>query len=302
MAPVALGDVVSSVGGIPIVQRLPDSSVPNNISKPLEQDIEEPSPSQNDADFEELQLNILLGQQSGYTKFPCFICLWDSRAKQGHWVRRNWPLRENMEPGKQNIVQNSLVARDKIILPPIHIKLGIMKQFVKSLDKDGNCFSYICQKFPQLTMEKIKAGIFDGPQIRQLTNDTQFRNSMTELELKAWTVFVSVMQNFLGNKKSENYIELVKNLLLQLKNMACNMSIKLHFLHSHLDRFPENLGDMSEEQGECMRQDLRVMEERYQGFWDTNMMADYCWSLIRHFLKSTHRRRALKRSFLELND
>ncbi|GBP95366.1 hypothetical protein EVAR_99749_1 [Eumeta japonica] len=54
------------------------------------------------------------------------------------------------------------------------------------------------------------------------------------------------------------------------------MSIKLHFLHSHLDRFPENLGDMSEEQGERMRQDLRVMEERYQGFCDTNIMADYC--------------------------
>lgn len=125
---------------------------------------------------------------------------------------------------------------------------------------------------------------------------------MTELELKAWTAFVSVMQNFLGNKKSENYIELVEDLLLQLKNMGCNMSIKLHFLHSHLDRFPENLGDMSEEQGERMHQDLRVMEERYQGFWDTNMMSDYCWSLIRHFPKSTHQRRALKRSFLELND
>ncbi|GBP13914.1 hypothetical protein EVAR_10482_1 [Eumeta japonica] len=177
-----------------------------------------------------------------------------------------------------------------------------MKQFVKSLDKDGNYFSYICQKVPQFTMEKIKAGIFDDPQIRQLTNDTQLRNSMTELELKAWTAFVSVMQNFLGYKKSENYIELVENLLLQLKNMAYNMSIKLHFLHSHLDRFPENLGDMSEEQGERMRQDLRVMEERYQGFWDTHMKADYCWSLIRHFPKSTHRRRALKLSFLELND
>lgn len=44
------------------------------------------------------------------------------------------------------------------------------------------------------------------------------------------------------------------------------MSIKLRFLHSHLDRFLENLGGMSEEQGERKHQDLRVMEERYQGF------------------------------------
>ena len=41
------------------------------------------------------------------------------------------------------------------------------------------------------------------------------------------------------------------------------MSIKVHCLHSHLDRFPENLGDFSEEQGERFHQDIKVMEERY---------------------------------------
>ena len=27
-------------------------------------------------------VNFLLGQQSGYTKFPCFLCLWDSRTRE----------------------------------------------------------------------------------------------------------------------------------------------------------------------------------------------------------------------------
>ena len=27
---------------------------------------------------------LLLGQQSGYRKYPCFLCLWDSRARQKH--------------------------------------------------------------------------------------------------------------------------------------------------------------------------------------------------------------------------
>jgi len=40
-----------------------------------------------------------------------------------------------------------------------------MKQFVKALNKDGNCFEYICTEFPGSTIEKLKAGIFDGPQI-----------------------------------------------------------------------------------------------------------------------------------------
>ncbi|GBP10269.1 hypothetical protein EVAR_77656_1 [Eumeta japonica] len=63
-------------------------------------------------------------------------------------------------------------------------------------------------------------------------------------------------QDIEGPSPSQNDVDFEENLLLQLRNVACNMSIKLHFLHSHLDRFPENLGDMSEEQGERMRQDL----------------------------------------------
>ncbi|GFU49023.1 uncharacterized protein TNCV_2333161 [Trichonephila clavipes] len=57
-------------------------------------------------------------------------------------------------------------------------------------------------------------------------------------------------------------------MLSNLKELGCNMSIKIHFLHSHLDRFPQNLGDFSEEQGERFHQGLRTMEERYQGWWD----------------------------------
>ena len=33
-------------------------------------------------------LSMLFGQQGGNTKYPCFLCLWDSRAKQDHWIKR----------------------------------------------------------------------------------------------------------------------------------------------------------------------------------------------------------------------
>ena len=59
------------------------------------------------------------------------------------------------------------------------------------------------------------------------------------------------------------------------------MSVKLHFLHSHLEYFPDNVGYYSEEQGERFHQDLKVLERRYQGVWGVNMMADYCWMLKR---------------------
>lgn len=245
-------------------------------------------------------VNFLLGQQSGYTKFPCFLCLWDSRAKHDHWIKKNWPIRENMVVGKQNVIKPPLVSRDNIILPPLHIKLGLMKQYVKALDKTGSCFAFISQKFPGLSMEKLKAGIFDGPQIRQLIKDKDFTNSMNNLESAAWKSFVKVVKHFLGNEKAKNYVELVQDLLNNFKNLGCNMSIKVHYLHSHLEKFPENLGSCSEEQGERFHQDLKVMEDRYQGRWDEHMMADYCWSITRDSQNIEHCKKSRKRSFLPM--
>ena len=58
-----------------------------------------------------------------------------------------------------------------MILPPLHIKLGLMKQFVKALNKKGICFKYMQEKFPSVNAEKVKEGVFVGPQIRVLTKD-----------------------------------------------------------------------------------------------------------------------------------
>lgn len=84
-----------------------------------------------------------------------------------------------------------------------------MKQFVKALDKSDKCFKYICQMFPGLSMEKLKANTFVGPQICALINDNEFKNHMTKVELEAWTCFVLVNQNFLGKHKSAVYSEIV---------------------------------------------------------------------------------------------
>ena len=69
---------------------------------------------------------------------------------------------------------------------------------------------------------------------------------------------------FLGNKKSDDHVELVECMLLNLQGLGCNMSIKIHFQHSHLDQFPQNLGNF-----------IQTMEKCYQGRWDSHMMADY---------------------------
>ena len=76
------------------------------------------------------------------------------------------------------------------------------------------------------------------------------------------------------------------------------MSIKLHFSHSHLARFPKNLSDVSDEQGERFHQDISDMGVRYQERWDAFMLADYCWSIKRDDAEASHSRKSVKCRFM----
>ncbi|GBN84632.1 hypothetical protein AVEN_65863-1 [Araneus ventricosus] len=60
--------------------------------------------------------------------------------------------------------------------------------------------------------------------------------------------------------------------------MGCNMSLKIHFLHSHLEFYPENLGSLSDEHGEQFHQVISNMGARYQGKWNPKMLAEYFWT------------------------
>ena len=124
-----------------------------------------------------------------------------------------------------------------------------------------------------------------------------FTKNMTDVELFAWSSFVSLVKNFLGNHKALNYVELVENMLTKYQEMGANMSIKVHSLHSHLDRFPENLGDFLKEQGKRFHQGMKVMEERYQGRWNRHMMADYFWCLQHDCPNDSHHRKSYKQCF-----
>ena len=46
---------------------------------------------------------------------------------------------KNIEPEITNIERKSLVDPRMVLRPPLQIKLGLMKQFVKALPKEGEC-------------------------------------------------------------------------------------------------------------------------------------------------------------------
>jgi hypothetical protein len=89
------------------------------------------------------------------------------------------------------------------------------------------------RKFPFLSEENVKEGVFDGPQIWPLIRNSTFTNSMNDLQLQARDLFK-------GNFKDPQYEGIVKTMLEKLQALRHNMSLKSHFLQSHLDYFPEN--------------------------------------------------------------
>ena len=188
-------------------------------------------------------VNFLLAQQGEYTKHPCFICYWDSCATDQHRVKKDWAAREDLAVGDKYITNEPLVNRDHTILLLLHIKLDLMKQFVKALDKDGVCFNYIAKTFLGHSMENFKAGIFDGPQIRKLKQAQTFTARVTVAERAAWCSYFSVIREFLCNTKASNYRNFVNVMFQNFQALGAKTSFKLYYLFRHLDYFPENLGD-----------------------------------------------------------
>ena len=115
---------------------------------------------------------------------------------------------------------------------------------------------------------------------------------------KTWLSFREVVSNFLGNTKDSEYQNIEENILACFEALGCRRSLKVHFLHAHLDYFPRNLGDMSEEHRKRFHQDIKIMETPYQGRWDVSMMADYCWCLKRDCKSSEVARKAKRRKFM----
>ena len=101
---------------------------------------------------------ILTGLKKGFCKHQCFLCLWEGRKRELHYTDYIWPERTIQEVGADSIENNPLVPSSKILLPPLHIKLGLIRNFIKALDVDGCALQHIKKVFPCLSNAKIEAG------------------------------------------------------------------------------------------------------------------------------------------------
>ena len=149
-------------------------------------------------------LSLLLGLQLGYTKHKYFLCLWNSREDSSHYAFKVWPTRQSPQIGRHNVYHQPLVSSENVFLPPLRIKLGSMKNFVKAMDQVGDDFKFLKDFFGVHKSDaKLKARIFVGPEIRKLMLNEKFDSRPNLVELVAWNALKSVVSNFLENHRHE---------------------------------------------------------------------------------------------------
>ena len=73
-------------------------------------------------------------------------------------------MSESFTPGSKNSQVNS----DMIIFPQLYIKLGLFKNFVKVMDKNGTGFLYLKENFSGPINTKSTEGVYVCLQIREL--------------------------------------------------------------------------------------------------------------------------------------
>ena len=92
-------------------------------------------------------------------------------------------------------------------------------------------------------MKKLKVGLFDVPQIREVMEDPMFNEALSKAKMSAANSLNSVVTNFLVNYLSAEYKKEIEELLKIFCHLGAQMSIRMHFLRLHWDYFTKNCGE-----------------------------------------------------------
>jgi hypothetical protein len=258
-------------------------------------------------------LNILCGLGTHSSKNPCLFCNWKGTFRSNkldqQYNQANLQPREEFSIGLNSVTNQPLITLEKVLLPSLHIKIGLISQFVKKLYKndknngnDNLGYQYLQELFHRKSEAKLEAGILNGPDIRLLLKKAdEFRELLDDVERRAFNAFVEVCTKFLGGNRSDDYISICKEVGDSFFQMGCNNSPKMHYISNHIDKFPPNCADFSDEMGERFHQDIMKFERKYQGRYSVAMLSDYCWTLKQEVDLGTRKcsRKSLFPSYLQ---
>ena len=97
---------------------------------------------------------------------------------------KRW-LRSTFLLGEYNVKQNLLVDMNKMSLSLLHMKLCLMKDFVKAMNANDNAFQHLSTMYSSLLASKISKYIFIRPQLLDMLKNTKFEEPLALKDLRA---------------------------------------------------------------------------------------------------------------------
>lgn len=189
-----------------------------------------------------------------------------------------------------------LISLEKILLPVFHIKSGVGGKILKYLfDESVAAYDYVKSLFGR----NFIPSRVQGKQINQLLKDTEFEVKLTENGKVLWTQFYKVVFGFLGRNRDSKYKQNIKKLIQLMSRFGIGMSPKIHLLKDHLDKFPENCSDFSDEAGERFHQDIKESLRRTRHQPAKALLIDYCWRLTRERETNRPGRKPISKLFFD---
>jgi hypothetical protein len=87
---------------------------------------------------------MLVSMHGGFTKFRCFKCLWYSHSRAKHYIKYDWEPKKTYELRKDFVKHTPLISPMKTFVPPLYIKLRLIKYLVKAMAKtNSKGFQYL---------------------------------------------------------------------------------------------------------------------------------------------------------------
>ncbi|KYN18083.1 hypothetical protein ALC57_09591 [Trachymyrmex cornetzi] len=102
-----------------------------------------------------------------------------------------------------------------------------------------------------------------------VTNKISFTHAFKMLQ-KAYGDDCNILNAFVN----DNYKKIVAEMISAFHAMKVNMSLKIHFLHNHLNFFPPNL------MMNAFTKTIAIIEKRFKGKDIRHMLGEYCWSIV----------------------
>ncbi|PNF22015.1 hypothetical protein B7P43_G17540 [Cryptotermes secundus] len=203
-----------------------------------------------------------LSMQLDYTDFCCFLSEWEGRARSNHSAVTEWP--------HENNTANDPLADIQKIYSYLHIKLGLMKNSMEAMSRNGEDFRHLARKFHRVSDAKIKEGTFVGPQIKWVVNDKNSDKVLEGAKKRGWKAFILVVDNFMRRQSAK----LAAQMLEAHRETECKYHL-INTHHSRLDFFPTNVGAVSDVRGERFHEEMSAADRSYQRKRNRTVLAVY---------------------------